>query len=60
VDAITGTHRSTINIGKAAKLSVKQGPVRFAKVSRRSPRIEQAPPHSTIANGVDRRRRVAP
>jgi len=62
-DAITGKKRSTIpDVERAAGLCTKEGPLRFAKVSRpdRAPRPEQALPHSTtLANGADRQRRVS-
>jgi hypothetical protein len=56
VDATSGTHRSTVDIEKAAKLCTKEGPLRFAKQTRpdRPPRPEDALPDSTIANGADR------
>jgi hypothetical protein len=59
VDAITGKKRSTIpDIERAAGLCTKEGPLRFAKVSRpdRPPRPEAALPDSTLANGDNQRR----
>ena len=38
MDGTTGTHRTTINIEKAAKLCVKEGPLRFARYQSRPDR----------------------
>ena len=35
IDAGTGAHRSTIDIAKAARLSVREGPLRFIRFERR-------------------------
>ena len=42
IDEITGAHRSTVNIEKAARLSVKEGPLRFVPYESRPERSPAA------------------